>query len=232
MLNAVLLGSLSCWQLSGNVMRCGGCGHAMSGVTGPGTTGVTISGGVGRDFGLAQRPRTLADRHSAHHRRAARSDPTHEPQHWHGELEKIERIRIGGYLDQQAEGIISMSELKGKLAALDERRTVAERELEKLTRHQERIAELERGAEALMELYSDQAREGLDLYTPQDRHDVYNAPGIKVIAHLDGSTELTGSVPANLHSDNGRAIPNEEYHALGAPSKASLVGDRRPRRCS
>ncbi len=123
-----------------------------------------------------------------------------------------------GYLDQQAEGIMSMSELKGKLAALDERRTVTERELEKLTHHQERVAELERDAEALMELYTYQAREGLDLYTPQDRHDAYKAPGIKVIAHPDGSTELTGSVLANfhsdLHSDNGRAIPSEEYHAL------------------
>ena len=37
-----------------------------------------------------------------------------------------------GYLDQQAEGIITMDELKGKLATLGERRTVAERELEKM----------------------------------------------------------------------------------------------------
>ncbi len=35
-----------------------------------------------------------------------------------------------------------MSELKGKLAAIDERRTVAERELGNLTHHQKRIAEL------------------------------------------------------------------------------------------
>jgi hypothetical protein len=33
-----------------------------------------------------------------------------------------------------------MSELKGKPAAIDERRTVAERELGNLTHHQERIA--------------------------------------------------------------------------------------------
>jgi hypothetical protein len=99
-------------------------------------------------------------------------------------------------------------------AALDERRTVAESELEKLTHYQERIAELERESEALMELYSYQARERLDLYTLQDRHDAYRALGIKVIARPDGSTELTGSVLANVHSDNGCAIPNEEYHAL------------------
>jgi hypothetical protein len=146
-------------------------------------------------------------------RAALREDPTHELKHWHGELEKIGQMR-SGYLDQQAEGIISMSELKGKLANLVERRTVAERELEKFARHQERLAELERDAEALMELYRQQAREGLDLYTPQDRHDAYKALSIKVIAHQDGSTELTGNLVADLHSDNVRAMPNEEYHAL------------------
>ncbi len=83
-----------------------------------------------------------------------------------------------------------MSELKGKLAALDERRTVAERELEKLTHHQEQIAELEREAEALKAL------------------------GIKVIAYPDGSIELTGRVFVDVHSDKGEMIPNEEYHAL------------------
>jgi hypothetical protein len=73
---------------------------------------------------------------------------------------------------------------------------------------------LEREVEALMELYSYQAREGLDLYTPQDGHDAYKTLGIRVIAHSDGSTELTGGLLAELHSDNKFMIPNEEYHAL------------------
>jgi site-specific DNA recombinase len=233
------------WQLSGGVMRCGSCGRAMSGVTGP----PRKDGTRPRHYRCYHRVRNghEACPNAKHHRaerieaeaweklsallkdperlrigvermieekRAAlRGDPTRELQHWHGELEKIERMR-SGYLDQQAEGIISMSELKGKLAALDERRTVAERELGKLTHQQERIAELEREAEALRELYSYQAREGLALYTPQDRHDAYKALGIRVIAHPDGSTELTGSLLAELHSDNMRTMPNEEYHAL------------------
>src|SRR5215218_1977110 len=224
------------WQLSGGIMRCGGCGHAMSGVH---------TGNKGRRhpyYRCHHRARNGAEtcpnkkQHKAEkieaqvweevsallkdperlrigigqmiedENKAMRHDPTHELQHWHGELEKIERMRAG-YLDQQAEGLISMSELKDKLAALDERRTVAARELEKLTRHEERIAQLERDAEALMELYSYQAREGLDLYTPQDRHDAYKALGIKVIAHPDGSTELTGSVLVDAHSDSIRSKP-------------------------
>jgi hypothetical protein len=56
----------------------------------------------------------------------------------------------GGYLDRQVESVISIAELKGKLADLEERRLGAERELEKLTHHEERMAELERDAVALM----------------------------------------------------------------------------------
>jgi hypothetical protein len=42
-----------------------------------------------------------------------------------------------------------------------------------------------------MELCSYQACEGLDLYTPQDRHDACKRLGVRVIAHPDGPTELT-----------------------------------------
>ena len=100
-----------------------------------------------------------------------------------------------------------MIELKGKLAALEERQLVAERELEKLTRHEERLAALERDAEALIALYQHEAREGLDLFTLQDRHETYKTLGIRVIAFPDGSTELTGSVLADVHSDSVRSKP-------------------------
>jgi hypothetical protein len=73
---------------------------------------------------------------------------------------------------------------------------------------------LEREVEELMELYSYQAREGLDLYTPQDGHDAYKTLGIRVIAHSDGSTELTGGLLAELHSDNKFMIPFERIESL------------------
>jgi hypothetical protein len=65
-----------------------------------------------------------------------------------------------------------------------------------------------------MELYCYQAREGLDLYTPQDRHGAYKTLGIRVIAHPDGSTGLTGSLLAELHSDNMCTIPIERIESL------------------
>jgi hypothetical protein len=56
----------------------------------------------------------------------------------------------------------------------------------------ERFASLKLETEALIEDYSSKARAGLDLYTPQDRFDAYKALGLQVIAHPDGTTELTG----------------------------------------
>jgi hypothetical protein len=52
------------------------------------------------------------------------------------------------------------------------------------------------------------------LYTPQDRHEAYKTLGIRVIVHPDGSTGLTDSLLAELHSDNMCTIPIGEYHAL------------------
>jgi hypothetical protein len=168
-----------------------------------------------------ERLRAGVERMVEEQRAAHRGDPGHAIKHWHGELEKVERMR-SGCLDQQAEGIVSMAELKTKLAALDERRTVAERELEKLMRHQERMAQLERDTEAMMERYRFKALADLDLYTPQDRHDSYKTLGIKVIVHLDGSIELTGSVLMDIHSDNVRSMPRDL-------SQAPLsTGTRRP----
>jgi hypothetical protein len=110
-------------------------------------------------------------------------------------------------LDQQAEGLISMAELKKKLADLEERREVAERELGKLARHHERIAEFELAREALVERYTFEAKEGLDLYTPEDRHDAYRRLGIKVISHADGTVELNSSVLGEVCSDFARPNP-------------------------
>jgi hypothetical protein len=239
------------WQLSGGIIRCGGCGHAMSGVhagnkgkrrpyyrchhrarNGPETCpnkkqrrAEIIEAEVWENVsGLLKDPERLRigiERMHEEQRTALRGDPTRELNHWYGELEKVERMR-SGYLDQQAEGIISMTELKGKLAALDERRAVADRELAKLLHHQERIAQLERETEALMERCCFEAREGLDLYTPQDRHDAYKTLGINIIAHPDGSTELTGSVLLDTNSDSIHSTP------IGRSHSPFATGPRRP----
>jgi hypothetical protein len=125
-----------------------------------------------------------------------------------------------GYLDQQAEGVITMGELKSKIARLQERREIATQALEKLTHHQERVAKLVREAEALMEHCRLQAREGLDLFTPEDRHDAYKALGIKVIAYADGVAELTGSAVVGASSSDFDTRRSSRQRPLSCSSSA------------
>jgi site-specific DNA recombinase len=214
-------GSDRYWDLSGGVLRCGGC--VMSGVpTGKrrgrrryyyrcpnrARNGLRACS-MNKNFraerleaevweevsSLLKEPERLRagiEHMIEEERTSLHKDPTQEIERWRAEIEKIEQMR-GGYLDQQAEGIITIGELKSKIAGLQERREIAEQELEKLTHHQERVAKLECEAGALVEHFRFQAREGLDLFTPEDRRDAYKALGLKVIAHADGVAELTGS---------------------------------------
>jgi Recombinase zinc beta ribbon domain len=224
------------WQLSGGVIRCGACGHAMSSVhtgnkgkrrpyyrghhrarNGPDTCpnakhhkAERIGAEVWREvLNLLKNPERLRmgiEAFIEEKRTALQDAPAHGLRHWRAELTKINRRREG-HLDQQAEGLISMAELKEKLASLQKRWEVAERELGKLVRHHEHLAELERGAEALIERYTSEASEGLDLYTPEDRHNAYRALGIKVISYADGTLELTSDALPEVGSDSIRSKP-------------------------
>lgn len=63
-----------------------------------------------------------------------------------------------------------------------------------------------------MKRYRFEAREGLDLYMSEDRHEAYKTLGIKVIAHPDGSTELTGSASVEINSESVRLKPYRQWH--------------------
>ncbi len=56
----------------------------------------------------------------------------------------------------------------------------------------ERLANLELEAEALLEHYAGMAREGLEAYTPEDKHDAYRALRLRMVAHPDGRMEAEG----------------------------------------
>ena len=228
----VATGSGRYWDLSGGILRCGECRCVMSGVpTGKkrgrrryyyrcpnracnGLRACSMNKNFRAErleaevweevLGLLKEPERLrvGIEHMIEEERASlHKDPTQDIKRWWAEIEKIEQMR-GGYLDQQAEGLITMAELKSKIADLQERKDIAEQELEKLTHHQERVAKLECEAEALIEHCRLQALEGLDLFTPEDRHDAYKALGTKVIAHADGAAELTGSAIVGASSSD------------------------------
>lgn len=124
-------------------------------------------------------------------RGAVRGDPEREARMWLDRIAEADSQRTRAQ-DLAIEGLLSPDELREKLAHLAEQRRTAERELETLRTRTERLANLELEAEALLEHYAGMAREGLEAYTPEDRHDAYQALRLRVVAHPDGRMEAGG----------------------------------------
>lgn len=85
-------------------------------------------------------------------REGLRGDPDRDAQIWLRKLAEAARKRAG-YQDMAAEGLITFDELRAKLAALEETRETAERELTGLKDRKERIDHMERDKDALLEQY-------------------------------------------------------------------------------
>jgi DNA repair exonuclease SbcCD ATPase subunit len=111
---------------------------------------------------------------------------------WHKKLTEAERKR-DGYLDLAADGIMGRDELKEKLLALEEIRGTAQRELETLRSRRERLEELERDKDALLESYARMTPEALDSLTPEERHRVYGMLGLRATITMDGTLEVSGT---------------------------------------
>ena len=69
-------------------------------------------------------------------------DPEAEAKHWLKKLSEIDEERRG-FLRLAAKGRITDEELDEELAALEETRRTAERELKDLRRHEERVDQME-----------------------------------------------------------------------------------------
>jgi hypothetical protein len=83
-------------------------------------------------------------------RAALRGDADQEASVWHERLADAERKR-SGFQDMAAAGLITLDELRVKLAALEETRETAQRELAALCGRRERLGELERDRDTLLE---------------------------------------------------------------------------------
>ncbi len=89
-------------------------------------------------------------------RDGARGDPDSEAKAWLARLAEADRKRAR-FQDMAAEGLIDFDELRAKLAALEEVRETARGELTALGAHRERLAELERDKDTLLERYAGRA---------------------------------------------------------------------------
>jgi hypothetical protein len=99
-----------------------------------------------------------------------------------------------------------LDELRSKFAALEETQETARRELMVLTERRERVEQLQRDADALLERYSESIPEALDNLTPpEERHNVYKMMRLRVNVRPGGIPELTWAVtgePTVCHSES------------------------------
>jgi hypothetical protein len=119
----------------------------------------------------------------------------------------LQRARAqDGYLA----GAFEMDELGAKLAALEERvtRETAQRGPETLSSRQREIEGLERDRDALLERYARMVLEGLDRYTPEDRHQAYKELRLKWFVHPLGRMQADGV----FNLDVGRCCVRENRH--------------------
>jgi DNA repair exonuclease SbcCD ATPase subunit len=92
-----------------------------------------------------------------------------------------------------ADDLITFEELRFRLSELDSARATAERELEALRHHEERVAELEKSRDALLSSLMNMAPEALAALTPEERRQFYKMLKLRVAVYPDGSLEVSGA---------------------------------------
>ncbi len=104
----------------------------------------------------------------------------------------------GGYQELAAKGLMTLEELREKLAELEATKRTADRELATLTNRRESIEMLERDKDALLESLVAMTPEAIDGLAPEERHRIYKIMKLRASALLDGGIEINGNIaPAN-----------------------------------
>ena len=147
---------------------------------------------------LLRNPETMRARvmeQVAEERRALKA-PEREIRRYKEQLTSLGRKR-SGHLDQQAEGIITMAELREKLDAIDADRKAIERELGRFEGRERHVKELDGYAARVDEFLGDlpdlvhgSGRLG-EKHRPQRYRSLYEDLGFRVVAHRDGLLRVT-----------------------------------------
>ena len=141
-------------------------------------------------------------------RAALRRNPNQEIKAWAKKIAEVDRKR-SAYQDQQAEGLITLEELREKLSSLEETRSVAQVEIDALRSRQAHIEQLQNDANTILERYVGLVPEALDALTSEERHRVYKMLRLKVLMHADGSAEITGVFGGPLDAGAAGSVKTE-----------------------
>jgi hypothetical protein len=113
-------------------------------------------------------------------------DPAAETERWLEKISETARLRAR-HQEMAAEGLIEFEELRARLAALEDTRKTAERELRTLEARIEHLAQLERDRDSLLENYAGLLPEAIDALGSEERHRVYRMIGMEAHLAPDGS---------------------------------------------
>jgi len=129
----------------------------------------------------------------ARERKALRVDPDREAMLLANELAEVDHER-GRFQDMAAEGLIEFDELRARLADLEETRKTARRELAAPEGRRQKLAELERDRDALMESYAGMVPEALKALSPEERHHAYKLLKLRVDLGADDTLKVSGAL--------------------------------------
>jgi hypothetical protein len=167
-------------------------------------------------------------------RKGVRADPERESKSWLQRLAEVDRKR-DGYLELAAEGFLDRDELRGKLAAPDETRETAERELRTLEGRSRLLENLEREKDTIIERYAGLVPDALEELSPRERHQVYRMLHLRVVAHPDDKLEVSGAFSSEGlgKEDLLRTHASENTQPPGLRFRALLTedGDQEMRLC-
>jgi site-specific DNA recombinase len=207
------------WELSNGILRCRDCGFRMRTTTSPKANktyyyycskhhqdwAACPNRKTHRAEDLERQVRDLVyeamtdpeqlradlDRMIDVERQGLRQDPKQEAKVWLEKIAEADRMRTG-YQEMAAKGLMSFEELGARLEELKKSRDVAVRELEALRGRRERVEQMERDRDALLDSRASMAAGVLEALTPEERHQFYKMGRLEVLTDADGSIEVSG----------------------------------------
>ncbi len=122
--------------------------------------------------------------------KGTRGDPGKEAGRWAEKLAEVDRKRAR-YQEMAAGDLITLDELRARLAELEETRGIAERELAAVRGQEERVRDMERDRDALVDSLEAMAPEVLDSLTPEERQQWYKLLRLQAAIGADGTVEVS-----------------------------------------
>jgi hypothetical protein len=124
-------------------------------------------------------------------------DPQQQSKVWLKKLSEVDSKR-SKFQDMAAEGLITFDELRSKLEEAEQTRERVQAKLKALNRRREKMEELERDRDAVMESYAGMVPEELDDLASEERHQIYKMLRLQVIVGPDRPPEVSGTFGEDL----------------------------------